>query len=684
MVLEFGGDVLILALSRETAAQNFWSHIIILNKRKLIVMYNGMKRVIGRVLNYVESKLSLGACGGGMDVPRDSGLSNYRRVGSTDGSTMAQSGRAIALVMAIVLVLICVWSSLAYAQAGISILPGQRPTGTIGSNKGAVQAVQCPVGTVLSGVKHVDIAMNSFVAARGMTGQLSLYCSRISTDGHVVETEQITPAGTPAVEGFRYPTVDDGTTQHAYCPAGQVAHQFGGWDRNVNNTWPWASAVRLVCRPLELSNGHWLQIDTSSSPTYADAGNQESNGVHILRGPFCDENNPDTMVSGYHRQAGGVGYDGINVYCGSLQQARFSAVMTFTDFAWDQTLGVGGWLVNLNRNNELLDDGGSNNGASRVPYASLDENTASFQSDQEIYVVPNSGYGAQIGQRPSGIDASSYVVSGNCVDGGISLSNKQDNSCMLDVHGLPDIGVSIATSDVAYVAYGQTKNVTVTATNYGPGSVEASDGFTLVTVLPAGWTATSVPGCIVNEQQVVCDIADLNAAASPGESGGSASFTFPVTVNAPTSAGTYSVNVALGRALPDGDADPTNDDYNRSNDNASGDLILSLNVDLAVNKVVTPEDANVGDLVRYTLTVTNSGPETAINPILQDQLPVTGLDCLSPAQTPACSAAGGAVCPSEGVDVASLTGAGVVLPLIPAAGSVTITLECVVTSVGTP
>lgn len=474
------------------------------------------------------------------------------------------------------------------AQAGISTEPGAT-TGTIGTNKGAVAAYQCPTGTLLSGVQHNDIRMdiastNSSYAARGMTGQVSLYCSRVSTDGTSVTVQQTTANGTPAVSGFRYP--EAGIDTHAYCPAGRVAHQFGGWDR-VTQGFPWASAARLACRPLQLNANSWVRVNTGVASINADAGNVETSiATHTSRGPFCSATNQTTIVSGIHRQAGGVGYDGINVYCGGLLQARFSAVMTFTDFAWNQTLGGSGWLVDLRRLAATLNDGGGNNGASRTPHPSVAANTNVFQSGREIYVVPNSNYNAQVSQRPSGIAANTHVITGTCLGTGITLANEQDASCTLNVHGLPDIGVSVVTTPLNYIDHGQTQNFTVTGTNHGPGAVEATDGFTLRATLPAGWTATAVPGCAVAGQVVTCAITSVLAAAPvPGGSGGSISFTFPVTVNAPTAPGTYIANLALGRSVPDGDSDPTNNDYNTANDTASGSLILTLRSRVTIRKI---------------------------------------------------------------------------------------------------
>lgn len=495
-------------------------------------------------------------------------------------------------------------SAPAHAQAGIGVLPNTTSTGTIGYNKGAVAAVQCPAGTIVRGARHYDKAMTTAVSgsARGMTVKLDLYCAGITTDGSTVSTTNSDATGAPAVEGYTYPNL--GTMQNGECPTGTIAHQLGGWDRVGQSPYPWTSAVRLVCRPLILNANSWVQIDTGAALTNADAGVRETNYTHTYRGPFCSATNSNSLVSGYHRQAGGEGYDGINVYCGTFQQARHSAVMTFTDFAWSQTLGGSGWQVDLTWTGTLLDNGAGQSGAGKTPHASLAANVNLYQDINETYVLPNSGYGAAVSQRPGGIAANTYVTSGTCASG-ITLADQQDASCTLDVNGLPDIGVTIATPGTAspYGAYDQSQDVTVTATNYGPGATDGDDGFTLVTTLPSGWTAgaTLPADCTANAARTVVtcalDPTPLSAALSPGSAGGTVSFTFPVVVNSPTVSGTYQADVALGRSVPDGDADATNDDYDTSNDTAQGPLVLVAPRAVTVIKALSPTtDTGLFDL----------------------------------------------------------------------------------------
>ena len=568
----------------------------------------------------------------------------------------------------------------AWGQAGISVDPGVL-TGTIGTDKGSVGPVQCPAGTVLSGVRHVDKGTGASTSTFGMTSQLGLYCSRVATDGTTVTLVQTTAAGTPEVPGFAYP--NPGTVREGICPAGQVVQRMGGSDRITAGTFEWVSEVRPTCRPVQLNANDWVQLNTANAGTVLSVGVIEPNATHTLRGPFC-ANSTGSAVSGYHRQAGGEGYDGINIYCGGFLQARFSTVLTFSDFAWSTTLGGAGWLVDLRRGGATLNDGGANNGAGRTPHATAAANINEFQSGREIYVIPGTGYTAQVAQRPAGIAATTFVTGGTCA-AGITLANQQDGTCTMTVQGLPDVAVAITTPAAAYTHHGQVQNVTVTATNLGPGATTATDGFTLRTTLPAGWTATAVTGCTVVGQLVTCALnSALAGSSAPGTAGGSRSFTFPVTVNAPTASGTYTASLALGRTVPDGDADPTNNDFDTGNDTATGPLVLDLSTDVSIVKTAAPNPALASGQVVFTLAVRNLGPATANDTRLFD--PATaGLDCAAAGlPAPTCTATGGAVCPASLTVAAIQTSPGVAIPALPAGGAVSVNLTCNVTASGVP
>jgi uncharacterized repeat protein (TIGR01451 family) len=502
-------------------------------------------------------------------------------------------GSRRATVKAIVMIMMAVSyfaSALtALAQVGVGFTSNGTNTGTIGHNKGGVGALQCPTGTVMRGIYHADKSMSaSNSTTRGMTAAISLYCGRINITSAGLEIQNVTPDGTPTVNGYAYSQL--GTVRTGYCPPGQIVQRFGGYDRySGTQTYPfnWASSVQIACRPVVLVDD-WARINIAATAYTELVGVNESNQTHNFRGYFCP-NSTDGAVSGLYRQAGGEGYDGINVYCGGLQQARLSAVLTFTDFAWDKTLGQGGWLTNLTKNGTLLDNLAGMSGENKMPYAAETDNiTVLYQSDHELYVLPGTGYGAKVNRRPAGIASNTYIETNTCADGR-SLGNEEDASCILNVQGLPDISVTLRPPPppIRYSEVGQTKNLTLIATNLGPGTVSAADGFALTVELPEGWTPGAVDGCTVSGQVLTCQIdTEMAAAAAPGAEGGQLTFSIPATTNSRVVDGSFTARAKLQRSVPDGDSDPSNDDYNTANDTDSAPLTyLAGTPSLGITKV---------------------------------------------------------------------------------------------------
>lgn len=103
----------------------------------------------------------------------------------------------------------------------------------------------------------------------------------------------------------------------------------------------------------------------------------------------------------------------------------------------------------------------------------------------------------------------------------------------------------------------------------------------------------------------------------------------------------------------------------------------AMATDLQVVKTVSPAGAlRAGQVATFTLVATNNGPAAANGAVIRD-IPV-GLDCGAPATTANCSASGGASCPSATIPLSNLTGSGITLPLLPAGGAVTLTMQCTV------
>ena len=116
-------------------------------------------------------------------------------------------------------------------------------------------------------------------------------------------------------------------------------------------------------------------------------------------------------------------------------------------------------------------------------------------------------------------------------------------------------------------------------------------------------------------------------------------------------------------------------DPNLSNNSATDTRYRSRLADLAITKTDGVTSVSPGATTIYTIVVTNAGPATADGAIFTDpavaNLNVTSVTCGSPS--------GGAACPTApNTTIGLMQGAGIVVPNLPAGGSVTFTVNATV------
>ena len=509
----------------------------------------------------------------------------------------AQPIRSRSPVLLLVSLLSMLPAGSVFAQQGIGVGGPISIDGLVGTNSVNIEDRDCAANKAVIGGRHTDRAIGPVNSADGMTVDYDLRCASINADGVTVTvTQDVT------FTNFNSFDQRDVVIENT-CAAGQVVGRGGGYDRNYLAQGTWASSVQHICYALVLNASDWVKRSPTAASTQ-NIGNNESYATHTLRGPACPDN-IDTVKVGYRYHGGGEGIDGFRQRCGQFLQARFSAALNFTDFAWNTTLGAGGWTAQLAHN-------GSDMGTPRDPRPAGVNDLTQFEGANELYVIPGAGYAATP-IAPAGIAANTYVVTTSCTNA--TRTDEQDLACPLVVNGLPDIAVSLTTPAPVYGNYGQSQNIVLSATNLGPGATDGNDGFTVVANLPAGWTAGTLPAnCTANGANTIVTCAlnptPLAAAASPGASGGTVSFTIPVTVNSPTLSGTYTANAALGRSVPDGDGDTTNNDYNTANDSASGPLVFQKQPILRLRKTL-PLGRFV-DADQFALSIAGTGgPATA-------------------------------------------------------------------------
>lgn len=512
----------------------------------------------------------------------------------------------------------------AFAQIGIGAEANTEWTGTIGTNKNVSQTiVRCPTGSVAAGSTHGDRSMDApRTSIKGMSDNFGIYCANIIPSGSGFNVAYLTTAA-PTVK-TNYNWLWALAPLEEKCPSGQIIGNMGGWEREWSGGQypPWASALRMYCYPLIKNSSDWASIGTDL-PTPVTVGRVEEPPAgyqpNYTVGPFCPRDGR-TILTGMRAQTGGEGIDGINLYCGTLQQARFGSILTFSNFNWTQTRGGSGWTTDLRQGTTLLSVTGMS-GQAKTPYSSSGANdTSRYDAASEVYVLPASNYRAVLNGRPSGISAESYLVTGNCLTG-ISLSNEQDGACTLNIEGRPDLAAAVTSPSQTYYAYNQPQNFVFGMNNVGPRNVTSSNGYRVTATLPAGWQVSgSLPsGCTSSGQVISCPVTDVSASSSPGNVGQRVSYTIAVIATAGVQSGvTSQVPVRLDRSVPDGTGNQAIIDYNTSNDVINGSLRLELGAELGLRKVWA--NATVGDTATLRaqsgtgalspFTATATGPNT--------------------------------------------------------------------------
>jgi len=156
--------------------------------------------------------------------------------------------------------------------------------------------------------------------------------------------------------------------------------------------------------------------------------------------------------------------------------------------------------------------------------------------------------------------------------------------------------------------------------------INSSDasGVTIVDLIPLGYTLVS--GSVNNGGIYNAGNQSITWVGLDIVSGTTLNLTYDVTVNA---TGSY-INTAQITASDqfDPDSDPTTDNTIDENGDADPDdddedtaNVTIQSADLELQKTVAPTTAGVGDSVVFTITVDNTGPNTATNVTVIDQLP---------------------------------------------------------------
>ncbi|SNR15460.1 conserved protein of unknown function [Tenacibaculum jejuense] len=154
-------------------------------------------------------------------------------------------------------------------------------------------------------------------------------------------------------------------------------------------------------------------------------------------------------------------------------------------------------------------------------------------------------------------------------------------------------------------------------------------GVSVVDVVPAGYSGLTNPNTVGGVTGVISGGNTVTWTGLSVPNSGSITLTFEAVVDAPTGTANEYLNVAEITSSDqfDPDSDPTSDANTDDNGDGIADddedsiAVVPEQSDLSIVKVISDSTPNVGDVVTFTLTVTNAGPDPATGVALRDVVP---------------------------------------------------------------
>ncbi len=286
---------------------------------------------------------------------------------------------------------------------------------------------------------------------------------------------------------------------------------------------------------------------------------------------------------------------GFTYASGSVVEVDATRTSTTNPGVGDTSLNWGTWDIDPGGTLTITFDVDVNVGTTPGTY----DNTATADST-EVGPIDDAGNSAQDANTPSGEDPEDDEdVTVGSTD--LSLSKSVDDST-------PNVG--------------DTVSFTITLTNAGP---DSATNISVEDVIPDGYTYDA--GSIGSDAGITGAIITTDDSGAPVltwdinnlDNGESVDLTFDAVVLA---SGNY-INVTQVTACDqyDSDSTPDNDDGDQSEDDEDSESVTPVIVDLSLSKSVDDSTPNVGDTVTFTVTLTNTGPDSATNISVEDVIP---------------------------------------------------------------
>ncbi|GAA3618959.1 PKD domain-containing protein [Flavivirga jejuensis] len=201
-------------------------------------------------------------------------------------------------------------------------------------------------------------------------------------------------------------------------------------------------------------------------------------------------------------------------------------------------------------------------------------------------------------------------------DDGDQSEDDEDDEIVIPTQADLSLVKNINIASSATPNIGDTVIFEVIITNNGPND---ATGITVADMVPDGYNITG--GTISNSGILTGNQIDWTGLSITN--GNSLTLSYNVTVNAPTGIANEYNNVAevTGSDQFDPDSTPDNDDGDQNEDDEDNFVITPQTADLSINKMVSDPTPNVGDLVTFTITISNNGSAAATGVSVQDIVP---------------------------------------------------------------
>jgi len=202
-------------------------------------------------------------------------------------------------------------------------------------------------------------------------------------------------------------------------------------------------------------------------------------------------------------------------------------------------------------------------------------------------------------------------------DDGDQSEDDEDNVLITPIEATADLTLqkTVVDSEIA-PNVGDEITFQITVSNAGP---DAATGVEVMDLLPQGFDFVrfSATSGIYNEITGLWNVGVV-------QNGSSQSLFIDVLINEPTGVeGEYfnSSQITASDVI-DPTSTPNNDDGDQSEDDEDGVLVLTETADLSLEKSVSNVNANVGDVITFTLQINNDGANDATGVALEDILPI--------------------------------------------------------------